>query len=258
MLPAERHSRILDLLRSMRTVSTDDLVQRLDVSPETIRRDLAELERRGELRRVHGGAVEAKAATGEEASFGERLVTRTEAKVVIGRLAAGLVSPGQTVIIDVGTTALEVARALPADFHGTVATCSLLAATELVGRPGLTVLVSGGRLRGGDLALSNAHAVGFFADLHADVAFLGSGGLDAAHGLTDYHLDEVATRRTILANSQRAFVLADAAKHGRVAPHRVCGLDALAGLITDGPPDDELARALERAGAAVHAGSVGS
>ena len=129
-------------------------------------------------------------------------------------------SAGQTLLLDVGTTVLEVARALPPDFRGTVATCSLLVAAELAGRRDVEVLVSGGRVRGGDLSLSNAQTVAFFADVRADLAFLGSGGVDAVAGLTDYHLDEVATRRTIIANAARAFIVADSGKlgPGRPAP----------------------------------------
>lgn len=250
MLPAERHSRISDALRTARVVSTEDLTRLLNVSAETIRRDLMVLEHRGALVRVHGGAASADSGEGE-APFTERSVMGGEAKTAIGRAAAGLVHPGQTVIIDVGTTAVEVARALPGGFHGTVATCSLLVAAEMAGRRGVEVLVSGGRLRAGDLACSNAQAVRFFADLRADVAFLGSGGVDAVEGLTDFHLDEVATRRIILANTVRSYVLADSAKFGRVAPHRVCGLDAIDGVITDTRPSAALESAVERAGGVI-------
>lgn len=252
MLAAERHSRIADAVQRVRTISTDELARELNVSPETIRRDLVELERRGRLRRVHGGATSATTDTSmEEASFTERRGLALAAKSAIGRAAAELVRPGQTLVIDVGTTAEEVAKALPGDFHGTVATCSLRVASELAGRAGVTVLVCGGRVRGGDLACSNAQAVAFFADLRADIAFLGSGGVDPVAGLTDYYLDEVATRRTIIRNAGRAYVLADSTKLGRLAPHRVCGFDALDGLITETPPTEPIASAVQRAGGVV-------
>jgi DeoR family transcriptional regulator, fructose operon transcriptional repressor len=253
MLPAERHERIRDALRSSRVISTEDLAELLAVSGETVRRDLVALESQGHLRRVHGGA--SQLGHGEEQPFGERTTSGQEAKASIGRVAAELLVPGQTVVIDVGTTALEVARAVPVDFRGTVATPSLHVAAELASHPGVTVLVSGGRLRGGDLALSNAQAAGFFADLRADIAFLGSGGVAADLGLTDFHLDEVATRRVILAHCARSFVLADAAKIGRIAPFRVCGLDAVAGLITDEPPSADLRIAVHRAGGIVVTGN---
>ncbi|MEU0567014.1 DeoR/GlpR family DNA-binding transcription regulator [Nonomuraea sp. NPDC005983] len=252
MLPAERHSRIEEALRSSRIVSTDDLAREFGVSAETIRRDFVLLERQGALARVHGGATSTLGrAAGEEAPFAERAESAAEAKKRIGRTAAALVRPGQTVVIDVGTTAVSMARALPHDFSGTVATCSLLVAAELAERPGIDVLVCGGRLRGGDLALSNSIAQAFFTDLHPDVAFLGSGGVDAAAGLTDYHLDEVAVRRVILRNAPLSYVLADSSKFGRVVRHRVAGVDEFAGFITEAEPPPEVHAAITSKGGVI-------
>ncbi len=249
MLPAERHQRIAAAVSSGRVVSTEELAQLLKVSAETIRRDLVVLENRGALRRVHGGAASGLALRSEEPPFAQRAGLRSEAKAAIGRAAAALLAPGDTVVIDVGTSALEVARAIPPDFRGVVATCSLLAAAELATRPGVEVLVSGGRVRAGDLACSNAQAIEFFADLRPSVAFLGSGGVDAEDGLTDFHLDEVATRRVIIERAARSYVLADATKFGRTAPYRVCGLSALTGVITNEEPPQEVRSAIDEAGA---------
>ncbi|MEV7010538.1 DeoR/GlpR family DNA-binding transcription regulator [Streptosporangium sp. NPDC051022] len=252
MLPAERHTRIGEALRASRVVSTDELARDLGVSAETIRRDLVLLERRGKLARVHGGATIALGqAAGEEAPFPERAGTAAEAKKRIGRAAATLTHPGQTIVIDVGTTAVDVARALPLDFSGTVATCSLLVAAELSERPDVEVLVCGGRLRGGDLALSNSVAQAFFADLNPDIAFLGSGGVDAVTGLTDYYLDEIAVRRTIHRNAARSYVLADSSKFGRIARHRVAGMDEFTGLITEAEPPPSIRDAVTRGGGVI-------
>jgi DeoR family fructose operon transcriptional repressor len=249
VLAAERRVRILEEVRGTRIVSTEDLSRALDVSGETIRRDLAGLEREGLLDRVHGGAAAPAArATGEEASYADRAASAQSAKERIGRAAAALVQSGQTVIIDVGTTALRVAHALPMDLTATVATCSLLVAAELADRPNLEVLVCGGRLRGGDLALSNTVAQAFFADLHPDVAFLGSGGVDTEAGLTDFYLDEAIVRRTMVRNAAAAYVLADSSKLGRVAKHRVVGLDELTGLITDEEPPPNVRSAFTASG----------
>ncbi|MET8572352.1 DeoR/GlpR family DNA-binding transcription regulator [Streptomyces sp. NPDC004783] len=250
MLAAERHRRIVAEISRLKFVTTDELTTMLGVSPETVRRDLVLLERRGELTRVHGGATAAGSPVGEEASFSERSGTFAEEKQAIGRAAAALVEPHQTIVLDVGTTSLEVARALPMDHTGVIATPSLLVAAEVVTRPRVEVLVSGGRLRGGDLACSNAQAVGFFSDLRADAVFLGSGGI-APYGLTDFHLDEVATKRAMLANASRRYVLADSSKFGRTAAHRVCELSGFDTLITDKPCPSELQTALDQAGGSV-------
>ena len=247
MLPAERRARILDSLRGTRVVSTEDLAQSLSVSGETIRRDLAGLERQGLLARVHGGAALGSVPAGEEASFAERAASGSEAKERIGRAAAALVEPGQLIVIDVGTTAARVARALPMDLVATVATCSLLAAIELAERPNLEILVCGGRLRGGDLALSNTAAQAFFADLNPDIAFLGSGGVDA-RGVTDFHFDEAMVRKTIVKNAAASYVLADSTKFDRLARHRVAGWDTLAGLITDQDPPTSIRSSITEVG----------
>jgi DeoR family transcriptional regulator, fructose operon transcriptional repressor len=250
MLPVVRHDAIVDAVNSASTVSTDELVQLLGVSAETVRRDLALLEERGAIRRVHGGAATVQ-GRGEEASYTERAGTHHRAKAEMARRAADLLESGQTIVIDIGTSAVEVARAIPTGWHGTVATPSLLVAVELAGRPGVDVLVSGGRVRSGDLACSNAHAKTMFAGLYADIAFIGSGAVDASAGLTDYHLDEVDVRHTILANSARSYILADSSKLGRIAPHRVCGLNAVSGLITDHVPDAAITTAIQDAGGVV-------
>ena len=248
MLPVERHARIEQALKSAQVVGTEDMAKSLDVSLETVRRDFIVLEQQGLLERVHGGAMApGPRFVAAEPSFVDRAVLATDGKAAMGARAAALVSPGQTILMDVGTTVLAVARALPSTFRGTVATSSLLVAAELAGRDGIEVLVSGGRVRAGDLALSNAQTLAFFADLRADIAFLGSGGIDVGAGLTDFYLDEVATRRVLIANAATTYVLADRSKIGRIAPHRVCGIDAIDGIITDAAAD-ELQAAVERTG----------
>jgi DeoR family fructose operon transcriptional repressor len=239
VLVEERRLRILQALDEAGTLSTEQLAQRLEVSAETIRRDLVQLDQQGRLQRVHGGAMNGKVVRQEEPPFAERAGVAAEAKRRIAQVASGLVAPGQTVAFDVGTTALAVARALPGSFHGTVVTCSLA---------GVEVLVAGGRVRGGDLAVSNAQTVEFFRDVHADVAFLGSGGVDPEAGLTDFYVDEVVTRRVIIAKASAAYVLADASKLGKVAAHRVCGLDEVTAVVTDQRPPRSLAGAIRDAG----------
>ncbi|WP_019348390.1 DeoR/GlpR family DNA-binding transcription regulator, partial [Mycolicibacterium conceptionense] len=109
MLPVERHEAIVDAVDTAQTISTDELVRRLGVSAETVRRDLALLEERGALRRVHGGAAAIADHRPIEPSYSERTMIRHQAKAQLARVAAGLLENGQTVIIDIGTTAVAVA-----------------------------------------------------------------------------------------------------------------------------------------------------
>ncbi|OKH65227.1 DeoR family transcriptional regulator [Mycobacterium sp. SWH-M3] len=251
MLPVERHEAIVEAVGATQAVSTDELVRLLGVSAETVRRDLALLEEQGALRRVHGGAAAVADRHVIEPTYTERTIIRHQAKAQLARVAAGLLKNGQTVVIDIGTTAVAVAQAIPRGFTGTVITPSLPVAVELADRPGITVLVAGGQVRAGDLACSNAHAKAFFADIYADIALLGSGGVDAQAGLTDYHFDEVDVRRTIIANSARSYILADSSKLGQVAPYRVCEFSAVDGLITDQNTDPAVAAAIEETGGVV-------
>lgn len=250
MFPAQRQQRILQLLADRGALGSAELAEELDVSYETVRRDLNALELVQKVVRRHGG-VQLTNARGLEPSYRDRAGIAVEAKAAIGRAAARLVEPGMSVMIDVGTTTLEVARALDAGFQGTVITSSILAAVELAERRDVEVIVNAGRVRGGDLSISGGLASDFYRDVFPDIAFVGSGGVDEHAGLTDFHLDEVVARRVVLANAARAYVLADASKLGRVAAHRVCALNDFDGLITNEEPPSGVDSAIKRGGGEV-------
>lgn len=253
VLPAERHRKILGALANDRIVGTNELVSMLGVSTETIRRDLIDLEDASLVDRVRGGAVLRRVGAAPEPHFATRSEMATEAKAALARCAAELVEPGMTVMIDVGTSCVQLAKALAGRFSGTVVTCSIPAAVELSGNPEVEVVLSGGRLRSGDLSLSNHLTTRFFADIRPDIAFLGSGGVDARAGLTDFHLDEVHTRQLVLDRTSRSYVLADSSKFGAVAPYRVCDLEDFTGLVTECPPGGPLATKLAEVGSEIHA-----
>ena len=232
MLPTQRRQAILAQVREQAAVSAEDLSRQFAVSVETIRRDLRRLQRAGLLERVYGGAARPSGRS-SEGSFAARSGRHTERKRAIAALAASLVEPEETIVIDIGTTALEVARVLPAGFRGRVLTNSVPAAMELSGRGDIELLLCGGQIRPGDGACSGAHAEAFFAEFYADRAFLGSGGVHPEAGLTDYYPAEVVVRRTIIAHTAKSYVLADSSKLGVIAVRRVCELDQVEGVITD-------------------------
>lgn len=250
MFPAQRQKRILELLSTHGALGSRQLADLLDVSYETVRRDLNVLEVDRSVVRSHGG-VQLVEARGAEASYLDRTGHAIAGKTAIGRAAAHLIEPGMSVFIDVGTTALEVARAIDETYNGTIISCSIPVAIELSGRAGVEVMMNPGRVRAGDLSISGASAIDYYRDIYPDLAFLGSGGIDDAAGLTDFHVDEVLARRAIIRNAERSFVLADATKFGRVAAHRVCNLEQVAGVITDQEPPAALTAAIVRAGGQV-------
>jgi len=232
VIPSQRRQAILAAVRAEDAASADALARQFDVSVETIRRDLRALHSEGLLERVYGGATRPSARS-DEGTFSARSIRNIELKRAIAARAASLIEPDDTVIIDVGTTALEVARALSAGFRGRVLTNSVPAAMALADRTGLDVLLCGGQMRPGDGACSGAHAEAFFDEFYADKAFLGSGGVHPAAGLTDYYPPEVVVRRTIIAHTAASYVLADSSKLGTIAVHRVCALDAVTAVVTD-------------------------
>ncbi len=246
-IPEERRLEILHAIGTRALLRADEIAGQFSVSAETVRRDFVALEREGLLRRVYGGATRA-APRAVEAPFAQRRARHLEGKRAMGRLAASLVAPGETLMFDVGTSVADVARQLPATYRGRVLTNSLLVAGELADREGIEVLTSGGRVRPGDLACSGAHAQAFFAGYYADKAFLGSGGVQVEAGLTDYHPDEIPCRQLMLDHASERYVLADASKLGQVALARVCGLDRITAVITDGDADPTVLETLRDAG----------
>jgi len=247
MLPSQRRQAILAEIRAQTAVSAEALARRYGVSVETIRRDLRSLDSEGLLTRVYGGATKPSVRS-NEGSFASRSASNIDRKRAIAALAASLVGPDETLILDVGTTALEVARALPLAFRGRVLTNSVPVAMELSSRDGVDVLICGGQVRAGDAACSGAHAEAFFSEIYADRAFLGSGGVHVQAGLTDYYPSEVVVRRTIIAHSAESYVLADSSKLGVIAVHRVCSLNRVTAVITDDHENATEYKALEATG----------
>lgn len=249
MLPEERRQRIVESLGESGLVRVDDLVPELGVSAETIRRDLIALEDRGELTRVYGGATRNPGAA--EPGQGRRDVANLLAKRAIARLAASLVRPGQTLIFDVGTTVLELARALPRDLAGQALTNSGYVAMELARRPSLHVHLAGGEVRADDLACSGPETEEFLGGFFADIAFLCAGGVHPQAGITDFYPREIAVRRHMLQRSTERYVLADSSKLGRVALRRVCEVSGVSAVITDSEAPGEVVDSLRARGVRV-------
>ena len=254
-IPEERRLVIMERVRSRSLVKPAELADELGVSTETIRRDLVALEEDGLVRRVYGGATGTTARAFEPA-FEKRLTRHRDRKKAIGRMAASLIGPDDTVIFDIGTTVAELTGGLPVTYRGIVLTNSLLVANVLAGRDNIEVITSGGRVRSGDLACFGPVSEAFFRDYYADKAFMGAGGVDPIMGLTDYYPDEIASRRVILEHAAERYVLADSSKLGLVAFGKVCDLSALSAVITDDHADEREIARLEEAGLTVTIATV--
>ena len=234
-----RRELVLDLLDRKGRVTVGEVSALAEVSEMTVRRDLELLEREGALKRVHGGAISV-VSTSYEPPFAIRAQRNVEAKGRIGKAAAELLGEGETVILDVGTTTLQVARNLVGRKNLTVVTPSLRAAELLADEPGIRFLITGGLVRPGERSLVGDYAERAFTDLRFDTFVMGVGGIEAEIGLTEFNLDDARVKRAAIASAQRCVVVADSAKLGRVAFARICPLDAIDVLVTDdqAPPDD--------------------
>ncbi len=232
---------IAEQLRALGEVSIVRLAESFGTSQMTIRRDLDHLEDEGVARRTRGGAISIVSRSFEPPIL-QRATHRSEAKHLIGRAAAELVRPNDTIFLDVGSTTHEMAKALPAEVPLTAITSSLLIATELAAKTGVKTIVTGGVIRPGELSLIGTRAQHTFTDLNCDAVFMGVAGISDVKGLTEYNLDDADVKRAAMATARRVVVLADQTKLGQVALVTFAGLDSVDTLITDAPPTHPIIR----------------
>ncbi len=247
LYPQERHARILDLVGKNGRVEVTTLAEQLDVTTETIRRDLTKLVRQGLVRRVHGGAIHVE-RLGYEPTVsvrGERFAAEKER---IGRAALDLLPDGGSVLVDAGTTTLALIRNLPQDRSLTIATNSIPAAGLLSAMPKVDFYLLGGRVRTRTAAAVGAWASAALADLVVDVAFMATNGLTVEHGLTTPNPDEAATKTAMIASSRRVVLLADHSKVGAVQFCKFGDLAQVDVIISDAGLDDETAENLSTQG----------
>jgi DeoR/GlpR family transcriptional regulator of sugar metabolism len=246
MLPAQRRDELLRLLQAEGRVVAKDVAARLGLSEDSVRRDLREMAAAGLCQRVYGGALPVSPAV---ADYAGRHRVAVENKDRVARRAAQLVRPGTTAILDGGTTALAVARALPPDLRATVVTHSPTVAAALAEHPTVEVLVLGGRLFKHSVVTSGSMLAEAASGVWADVFLLGVTGVHAEAGLTTGDADEAATKRLLAGRAGDTYVLASAEKIGAASPFRVLPMADVTGIVTDTPLDGPAARALLDAGA---------
>ncbi|WP_237752468.1 DeoR/GlpR family DNA-binding transcription regulator [Mycolicibacterium aromaticivorans] len=213
------------------------LAQEYGVSEMTIRRDVDALEASGLVRRITGGAIKAYQKA-EEPSFESRASRSATEKMHIAEAAVELLEPGETVILDSGSTVLAVARAIRGRRLGlTIVTPSLLAAIELADEPDTTIIVTGGQLRPGELSLIGFETEAVYRMYNCDTYIMGVAGVDPVRGLTDYHRVEGSAKRAAAGAADRIIVVADESKLGRVQLLTVAPLSAAGHIVTDSPAD---------------------
>ncbi|WP_305787167.1 DeoR/GlpR family DNA-binding transcription regulator [Symbioplanes lichenis] len=248
MTADDRHRRILDAVQQTGQLSVAQLAELTGTSEMTVRRDLEQLAAANLIERYRGGA-RSLALRGEDQPFAVRDHEGHDAKQRIAAAVADLLVDGEAVVVDSGTTCLEVARAL-APRRLTVMPMSLHAANALTGAPQLRLLLPGGEPRPGELALTGPLAESALAALRFDTAVLGCCGLTAA-GLTAFDLADAAIKRAVIASARRVVAVAEPAKFSRTALAFVAPVSALSMVVTTTDATEEDVAALTAAGTIV-------
>jgi DeoR/GlpR family transcriptional regulator of sugar metabolism len=232
MLSEERHQIILNILENRGSVQVTDLVSQFDVSEMTIRRDLDVLERKGLLRRVHGGAV-SDWGRSYEPPFLSRSTTHQEEKAYIGKMAAELVRSGDSMTLDVGTTTLEVARNLADKQNLTIITPCFQIASLLCENPSIRLILTGGILRHSELSMVGHLAERVFDEFYVDKLFLAAAGVDFDSGLTEYNLEDTLVKHAMIRTAKQVILVTDSSKFNRVAFTAIAPIDVIDTVVTD-------------------------
>lgn len=233
-----RQVEILSIAREHGRVLVEELAQRFDVTPQTVRKDLNELCARRLVSRIHGGAIVASGV--QNLSYDARRFVASEAKRAIGRAAAALVSHDSSLFINIGTTTEAVANALNEHKNLLVITNNLNVAMNLCRSSSHDVIVAGGPVRRGDGAVVGSPAVDLIRQFKVDTAIIGTSALDETGVLLDFDFREVQVAQAIMENARRVILVADHTKLARSAPVKIASLAQVHVFVTDTLPSPQL------------------
>jgi len=254
-----RQSKIVEMVMDQGEIKIQDICERFGISDMTARRDLNELDRRGLLRRVHGGAV-ANLGRSYEPSFQIRSVKNKKAKHAIGRKAAEMIYDGDSIALDVGTTTLEVARNLSGIRNLTVITNSIQISNVLVENLSLEtearLILTGGVVRPRELSMVGSIPEYVYQQFHVDKVFLGIGGISVDNGLTEFNMDDANIKSVLLKSARSSIVVADSTKFGVTTFKQVAPLESVDQIITDSGVSEEMVEDIQELGVDVIVVSV--
>lgn len=250
LYPQQRQDAILRLAREQGRVEVASLSERFDVTTETVRRDLTDLQRRRLLRRVHGGAIP-WGDDGFEPLLARRETRHTDEKRRIAAAAARELPPEGTVLLDSGSTTAMVPTHLPTDAQLTLVTNSVVAAQLLDDHHAVEVVVLGGRFDKRTLAMVDEQTIAAVAELTVDTLVLGTDGISPDGGLTTPYRNQAALKQAMIASARHVMLVADSSKAGQDHFIRFAGCNEVDTLITDTGLDDDTCARLEATGLAV-------
>lgn len=242
-LSLDRRRKITELVDTRGSIRVAEISGLLSVSPVTVRKDLEALAHEGLLVRDHGGAI-ARTHTALSIAFNQRAELNGEAKQRIGEAAANLVQPGETIMLDAGSTLMEMAKRIPRVSPLAIITNALNIALEVGALPGVHVVLAGGSLSPQTISTVGPLAERDLGDLLVDRLFLGTHGFELETGLSDLSMEVARVKRAMITTAKSVILLADSSKFGTRAFARVVPLSAINCLITDTAFPEDAARRL--------------
>ncbi|MEM6428703.1 MAG: DeoR/GlpR family DNA-binding transcription regulator [Deinococcota bacterium] len=230
MLTQQRRQLILERLEQDGQIVAKTLAHNLNLSEDTIRRDLRELAKEGLLQRVHGGALPASSATADIHTRGS---IATSSKRALARAASSMIQDGQIVILDGGTTTLQLAKCLPKTLHATVVTHSPTIAVELANHPSIEVVLIGGKLDKHSVVTVGTAALEALSHIRADLYFMGVTGVHPEAGLSTGNLEEAYMKRALSTHAAETLVMASEEKLGVASAYMIMPTTEISGLIVN-------------------------
>lgn len=247
MYSEERKQKILELIQSSGGMSTSELAKSVGGSPITLRKDLAILESMGLVKRTHGGAISKSIESRMELSFSEKTNFNLEEKVRIARRASEMIQVGDSIILDAGTTTLQIAKHIKDKIDIHVLTNSVYNLLELAESPGIEVSLTGGSLRKISRSLIGPLAISSFNSVHAGKLFLGATGVSLEKGLTSPNMIEAQTKSAMIRAADTVILVVDHSKFGKTALGRFGEIEEVQILITDKKaPSEIIERIIQR------------
>lgn len=243
MKQTQRHDAIIELVRLQGYVTTEELVEHLEVSPQTIRRDLNELAEKNKIHRHHGGA--ALPSSSVNAAYNDRKIMWSDEKSRIAHRVASLIPDGATLFIDIGTTPEAVAHALINHKNLRIVTNNLNVATLLMGKEDFRLILAGGEVRSRDGGIVGEATLDFISQFRLDYGILGISGIDMDGSLLEFDYHEVRTKRAIIENSRCVMLVTDHSKFGRNAMVNLGNMSLIDYLFTDEAPPAGIHKIIE-------------
>ncbi|WP_340619739.1 DeoR/GlpR family DNA-binding transcription regulator [Xenorhabdus siamensis] len=233
MNPSERRDFIYRKLHECRTISISTLVELLNVSHMTVRRDIRILEEEGKVISIVGG-VQLNDALRQELPWSEKALIHHHHKRAIGKYAASLVEDGQVVYLDAGTTTFEIAQILAERFNLTIVTNDFSIAQYLMNKPQLNLFHTGGQVDKRNYSSVGKSAAMVLRTLNVDISFISTSSWDFEHGISTPHEEKVLVKQALLEISRRKILVSDSSKYGKYGMFRVCPISNMNDIVCDG------------------------